>query len=272
MALDDLGNQAIDFVWGNMPLQPNNTRFDEERPLLSANDSHAIALSEWNSYPSVATGANYMITALEYLGDDVYECTSQNNLKAGDVVFVKDIPGFPTPTNETVTYADATKFRFEEAGAPAPFKATGLYGRADLFVEGTGRSAGDGMAFYWPAIGPSYTGSVKESYLPNIIKELIASGVPEEFLVPATFEGGDSWHDTDGDFVGGSIFYYYVSPTDTFGTDPQGKTIYGTDMDDFVLYSAHSPNDVVTNDGSWNDYTLTVFQSHTPSLNTASWL
>jgi hypothetical protein len=81
MALDDLGNERIDFAWGNIPLQPNHD-YDEDLDLrlnialypgdgmaeaiLLHNDgyapsnmldgvgNHAIALRQWSGYPAVA--------------------------------------------------------------------------------------------------------------------------------------------------------------------------------------------------------------------------
>ena len=44
-------NIRVDFVYGNMPMQPNEDRYNAERPLLGAGDSHSIALTEWNTYP-----------------------------------------------------------------------------------------------------------------------------------------------------------------------------------------------------------------------------
>lgn len=51
MATDDLGNQQIDFVWGNFPLQPNDSRNLIENPLLGTGDSHEQAAVNWNYYP-----------------------------------------------------------------------------------------------------------------------------------------------------------------------------------------------------------------------------
>lgn len=46
------GNVAIDFVWGNMPMQPNDDRPNTtEGRLDPALDNHIIALSGWNGYP-----------------------------------------------------------------------------------------------------------------------------------------------------------------------------------------------------------------------------
>jgi hypothetical protein len=82
MAYDDLGNERVDFVWGNMPLQPNHD-YDEDEDIryyvadypgdgmaeyinyhredgyrqstpLEAKDSHVIALRQWADYPNNA--------------------------------------------------------------------------------------------------------------------------------------------------------------------------------------------------------------------------
>jgi hypothetical protein len=62
--LDTAGEVAIDFVWGNFPIQPNDARPDAASATLSttvttrvagrldpAADNHIIALSGWNGYP-----------------------------------------------------------------------------------------------------------------------------------------------------------------------------------------------------------------------------
>jgi hypothetical protein len=62
--LDTAGEVAIDFVWGNFPIQPNDVRPDAASATLSttvttrvagrldpAADNHIIALSGWNGFP-----------------------------------------------------------------------------------------------------------------------------------------------------------------------------------------------------------------------------
>jgi hypothetical protein len=50
--LDDAGNVAVDFVWGNFPLQPNDVREENGGSLLDAAlDNHVIAYEGWNGYP-----------------------------------------------------------------------------------------------------------------------------------------------------------------------------------------------------------------------------
>jgi hypothetical protein len=50
--VDDKGNVAVDFVWGNFPLQPNDVREENGGELLDATlDNHSIAYEGWNGYP-----------------------------------------------------------------------------------------------------------------------------------------------------------------------------------------------------------------------------
>jgi len=50
--LDTSGEVAIDFVWGNFPIQPNDARPDATANRLDpALDNHIIALSGWNGFP-----------------------------------------------------------------------------------------------------------------------------------------------------------------------------------------------------------------------------
>jgi hypothetical protein len=50
--LDSNGNVAIDFVWGNFPLQPNDVRRDNGGTNLDyTKDNHVIAETAYNGYP-----------------------------------------------------------------------------------------------------------------------------------------------------------------------------------------------------------------------------
>jgi hypothetical protein len=50
--VDSAGNVAIDFVWGNFPLQPNDVRRDNGGTNLDYSlDNHNIAESGYNGYP-----------------------------------------------------------------------------------------------------------------------------------------------------------------------------------------------------------------------------
>jgi hypothetical protein len=66
--VDDAGNVAVDFVWGNFPLQPNDEREENGGGLLDATlDNHSIAYEGWNGYPlytpntAGAEGAGYIV-------------------------------------------------------------------------------------------------------------------------------------------------------------------------------------------------------------------
>jgi hypothetical protein len=66
--VDDAGNVAVDFVWGNFPLQPNDVREENGGELLDADlDNHSIAYEGWNGYPLYtpntegAEGAGYIV-------------------------------------------------------------------------------------------------------------------------------------------------------------------------------------------------------------------
>ena len=55
--LDDSGNVAVDFVWGNFPMQPNDDRPNAVSAIGTPGrldftlDSHSIAEAGWNGYP-----------------------------------------------------------------------------------------------------------------------------------------------------------------------------------------------------------------------------
>ena len=80
--LDDAGNVAIDFVWGNFPIQPNDDRPDAASATLSttvttrvagrldpAADNHIIALSGWNGFPlyNPNTAGEDVLGATDYI-------------------------------------------------------------------------------------------------------------------------------------------------------------------------------------------------------------
>ena len=66
--VDDKGNVAVDFVWGNFPMQPNDEREENGGGLLDPDlDNHSIAYEGWNGYPlytpntAGAEGAGYIV-------------------------------------------------------------------------------------------------------------------------------------------------------------------------------------------------------------------
>ena len=90
--LDTAGEVAIDFVWGNFPIQPNDVRPNAASATLSttvsarvagrldpAADNHINALSGWNGYPQYSPNTT---------GEDVVGAT--------DYVLVPEVRGFTT--------------------------------------------------------------------------------------------------------------------------------------------------------------------------------
>lgn len=68
--LDSKGQVAIDFVWGNFPIQPNDARPDTTAGRLDpALDNHIIALSGWNGFPQYApnTAGEDVLGAVDYV-------------------------------------------------------------------------------------------------------------------------------------------------------------------------------------------------------------
>ena len=79
--LDSAGEVAIDFVWGNMPIQPNDARPDTASGRLDPEaDNHIIALSGWGGYPQFTANS---------AGEDVVGDTT-------DYVLVPNVLGLTT--------------------------------------------------------------------------------------------------------------------------------------------------------------------------------
>ena len=160
MATDTSGQQAVDFVWGNFPMQPNDdraasvsntggstgdygwaqtTKVASDR-LNAALDNHANAEAGWAGYPNfVAAAGNYIVTAASGNGTTV-TYTSQNKLAPGDVVNITGLTaGAYNLSSATVVTADALKFTVTNAANAGLI--TGQYGKVE---STTALSAADG--------------------------------------------------------------------------------------------------------------------------------
>jgi len=136
MATDSSGQQAVDFVWGNFPMQPNDDRaatvtntggstgdygwaqttLVASARLDAALDNHANAEAGWSGYPTFIAGAgNYMVTEASGNGTTV-TYKSQNNLAAGDTVNITGLTasGYNL-SNATVASANALQFTVTNA-------------------------------------------------------------------------------------------------------------------------------------------------------------
>jgi hypothetical protein len=110
--VDDAGNVAVDFVWGNFPLQPNDDREENGGELLSPTlDNHSIAYEGWSGYPlftpntAGAEGAGYIV---------VPSVIGQTTANATDIL---EDAGFTVTTGTAATNAakDITRFNATSA-------------------------------------------------------------------------------------------------------------------------------------------------------------
>ena len=162
MATDSSGQQAVDFVWGNFPMQPNDDRAAAVTPaniggstgdyswaattrvaadrLDAALDNHANAEAGWSGYPAFTAGTgNYIITAVSGNGTTV-TYTSQNSLAVGDSVNITGLSaGAYNLSAATVATANALSFTVTNAANGGAI--TGQYGKVQLT---TALTAADG--------------------------------------------------------------------------------------------------------------------------------
>jgi hypothetical protein len=162
MATDTSGQQAVDFVWGNFPMQPNDDRAAAVTPaniggstgdyswaattrvaadrLDAALDNHANAEAGWSGYPAYTAGTgNYIITAVSGNGTTV-TYTSQNSLAVGDSVNITGLSvGAYNLSAATVATANALSFTVTNAANGGAI--TGQYGKVQLT---TALTAADG--------------------------------------------------------------------------------------------------------------------------------
>jgi hypothetical protein len=162
MATDSSGQQAVDFVWGNFPMQPNDDRAAAITPaniggstgdygwaattrvaadrLDAALDNHANAEAGWSGYPAFTAGTgNYIITAVSGNGTTV-TYTSQNKLAVGDVVNITGLTASAYNLS-SATVATANALGFTVTNAANAGLITGQYGKVQLT---TALTAADG--------------------------------------------------------------------------------------------------------------------------------
>jgi len=121
---DTSGEIQIDFVWGNMPLQPNE---DRDENLDDTLDNHTIATEGWSNYPAYIPNYNGLqlfdafgnvISENDgYFGDKVPdddpEVVIPNFVRltvtaAGDLADSKNLDLFAVPHYLTVSYVEST--------------------------------------------------------------------------------------------------------------------------------------------------------------------
>ena len=161
--VDTSGNVAVDFVWGNFPMQPNDDRTDgtavsvvasnadqnkswtgysvyPSARLNAAYDSHAIAEAEWANYPSfIAAEPNYIVSAVSGNGTTVtYTC--QNYYNGGETVNITGLTANAYNLS-SATIASANKTSFTVTNSANAGLITGQYGKVQ---STTALTAADG--------------------------------------------------------------------------------------------------------------------------------
>ena len=153
MSTDTSGNQKVDFVWGNVPMQPNTVRADSatvsqmgggegdyswapttkvaSTRLDPALDNHAIVEAGWAGYPNyIKAPGNFIVTAASGNGTTV-TYTAQNELAAGNVVTITGLTASAyNLSSVTVASANATSFRITNAANAG--LVTAQYGKVQL--------------------------------------------------------------------------------------------------------------------------------------------
>jgi len=139
--VDDKGNVAVDFVWGNFPIQPNDVRAENGGTLLDYTlDSHNIVEDGWNGYPlytpnstgSQTSGVDY-VTVPNVLG----------SAKADALTLLGDLELNTTATADSTNAAQTVSNVNRTAGTyPAKIVGTGLVARypigSKITISGTG--------------------------------------------------------------------------------------------------------------------------------------
>ncbi len=161
MSVDSSGRQAVDFVWGNIPMQPNDDRaatitntggstgdygWSATTKVASARlnpavDNHSNVEAGWAGYPSyIPAAGNYIVTEASGDGTTV-TYKAQNKLAAGDTVNITGLTvGAYNLSSATVASANALQFTVTNAANGGLI--TGQRGKVE---STTAVSAADGV-------------------------------------------------------------------------------------------------------------------------------
>jgi hypothetical protein len=142
--LDSGGNVAVDHVWGNVPMQPNDVRTENGGGLLDPTlDNHVIAYEGWNGYPQYNPGAagaegdGYIIVP-GILGLTLVRASGAL-VDAGLVVTVGTAAANPTINITALTRtAGSANATLTAAGAGAAFPVGTSIAVADLAAPNSG--------------------------------------------------------------------------------------------------------------------------------------
>ncbi len=134
MATDSSGQQAVDFVWGKFPMQPNNDR------------AATISNTGGTTGSTQTQNKTYVVTAASASGG-VVTYTSANTLQVGEIV---TITGLSTSafnlTNVAVGTVSSSQFTVTNAAT-----GTAVTGATAVATAAAGRLPGVGADYSWSA-------------------------------------------------------------------------------------------------------------------------
>ena len=201
------GNVAIDFVWGNMPMQPNDDRPNTATGRLDpALDNHIIALSGWNGYPQYSPGSygedvagstDYILTpnvlglttalAQDALKDASFATITVNSAATNAAKSITDVDRAEGSTTARITATGAT------AAYPVGTKITvASTGTVDGTWTVTANESTDKVYFVTNASTALSTGTGSVIGVPGTIKaQSIAAG--QNNIVPGSVINITPW-------------------------------------------------------------------------------
>jgi len=172
--LDDAGNVAVDFVWGNFPLQPNDVREENGGSLLDAAlDNHVIAYEGWNGYPLFSRpglagleGAGYIVvpSVIGQTSANARDILEDAGLVVTDGSAASNTAKSITRVNVTATTAADVYTTTAGTGIPAAVVGTWTVTAATstyITIAGTGFTVADTGAITPAASLTGVTGTVK---------------------------------------------------------------------------------------------------------------
>jgi hypothetical protein len=133
--LDSRGNVVVDFVWGNLPIQPNDVRRDNGGSNLDyTKDNHVIVETAYNGYPlytpnddgAIISGTAYVVVpnVLGQLTADAVDTLTDSEFTITTASAATNAAVQPTRVNVTATTA-ATVYVASGTGAyPVGTKVT----------------------------------------------------------------------------------------------------------------------------------------------------
>lgn len=176
MSLDSSGNIAVDFVWGNLPIRPNDER-GEGSQRLGIGDSHKIANVSWNAFPNnLPNSGNTLDGGDSFYWPELWPCGGANFPKVEDVIDEFVSYGVPREYFQDFTFSGG-ETEWDTNGQPNWGSGCILYSFVPADVQvGTN---GAGMPVYGSDMdGKVFGGNRYAGYM-----DVVDSGFAEDYMI-----------------------------------------------------------------------------------------